>query len=148
MHALDHVGLSVADLDAQIAWYAEVFGLEETTPFELPDLGIRGTFLVDRRQEWAIELLSRAGSRAGLRAASPPEALLTQGYGHICLRVEDVDAVYERLLAHGAEERMAPRPAPEAGVRMAFVSDPEGHLIELLDRGGPVGWKPDSAEAI
>lgn len=26
------------------------------------------------------------------------------------------------------------RPSPEAGIRMAYVADPEGNLIELLDR--------------
>jgi hypothetical protein len=34
---------------------------------------------------------------------------------------------------------MAPQDAPEPGVRVSFVADPEGNLIELLDRTGPVG---------
>jgi len=34
----------------------------------------------------------------------------------------------------GARPVMAPRPSPEPGVRMAFVADPEGNLVELLDR--------------
>jgi hypothetical protein len=29
---------------------------------------------------------------------------------------------------------MTPRASPEPGVRMAFVADPEGNLIELIDR--------------
>jgi hypothetical protein len=29
---------------------------------------------------------------------------------------------------------LTPRPSPEAGVRMAFVADPEGNLVELLPR--------------
>lgn len=139
MTDLDHVGLTVADLDAQAAWYAQALGLEQSTPFELAELGIRGVFMVHPTERWAIELLHRVGSRPGLRAANPPEALLTQGYGHICLRVADTDAAYAALIAAGATDRMEPRDAPEAGVRMAFVADPEGHLIELLDRGTPVG---------
>jgi lactoylglutathione lyase len=93
MTGLDHVGLSVADLDAQTAWYSKAFGLTVSTPFELPSLGIRGVFVVDPHEQWAIELLCREGSQAGLRAADAPTALLTQGYDHICLRVTDVDAV-------------------------------------------------------
>ena len=46
----------------------------------------------------------------------------------------DVDAAYDALLAAGAADRMSPRPSPEPGVRMAFVADPEGNLLELLDR--------------
>ena len=137
MH-FDHVGLSVADLDAQAAWYCAAFGLTESTPFEIAPLGVRGTFVVGE-PGFAIELLERAGSVPGLLAADQAEALLTRGYGHICLRVEHVDVLHARLLALGASERMAPQEAPEPGVRMSFIADPEGNLIELLDRSGPVG---------
>lgn len=139
MH-FDHVGLSVADLDAQVAWYCAAFDLTETTSFEVAPLGLRGTFVVGG-PGFAIELLERAGSAPGIQASDQAEALLTRGYGHICLRVDDVDASHARLLARGAGERMPPQPAPESGVRMSFVSDPEGNLIELLDRAGPVGWR-------
>lgn len=137
MH-FDHVGLSVADLHAQAAWYCAAFDLAESSPFEVPSLGLRGTF-VTGGTGLAIELLERVGSRPGIQAADQAEALLTRGYGHVCLRVDDVDDVHARLLALGAAERMPPQAAPEPGVRMSFVSDPEGNLIELLDRAGPVG---------
>lgn len=143
MSALDHVGLTVADLEAQAEWYTGALDLVRSTPFEIGPLGIRGVFVVHPEHKWAIELLSREGSQVGLQAPDPPEALLTQGYGHICLRVDDVDAVYDRLITAGATDRMSPRPAPEPGVRMAFVADPEGHLIELLDRPWPVGGGQD-----
>ena len=83
---------------------------------------------------WRLELLSRSGNEAGLQAASPVEAALTRGYGHLALDVPDVDAAYDALLAAGATDRMSPRPSPEPGVRMAYVADPEGNLLELLDR--------------
>jgi lactoylglutathione lyase len=137
MH-FDHVGLSVADLDEQVAWYCAAFELTEASPFEIPALGLRGSFVVGG-PGLAIELLERAGSTPGIQAADQAEALLTRGYGHICLRVDDVDEFHARLLAHGAGERMRPQPAPEPGVRMSFVADPEGNLIELLDRAGTVG---------
>lgn len=135
---LDHVGLSVADLDAQASWYSNALGLEQNTSFEVESLQLRGMFLTSP-SGIAIELLQRSGSRSGLQASSPAEALLTQGYGHICLRVEGVDSLHAQLVAAGATERMAPQQSPEPGVRMSFVADPEGNLIELLDRKGPVG---------
>ena len=137
MH-FDHVGLSVANLDAQTAWYCDAFGLTESTPFEIAALGLRGIFVVGE-PGLAIELLERQGSVPGLQAADQAEALLTRGYGHICLRVDSVDELHDRLLALGATERMAPQAAPEPGVRMSFVADPEGNLIELLDRKRPPG---------
>ena len=48
--------------------------------------------------------------------------------------VTDLDAGYDRAVARGARPVMPPGPSPEAGVRMAFVADPEGNLIELLHR--------------
>jgi lactoylglutathione lyase len=135
---LDHVGLSVADLDAQTAWYSRAFDLAEALPFEIAALGLRGVFLVGPGG-LALELLERQGSKPGPRATDQAAALLTQGFGHICLRVDDVDALHRALLAAGAEQRMEPQAAPEPGVRMSFVSDPEGNLIELVDRRTPVG---------
>ena len=136
--AVDHVGLSVADLDAALAWYAAALGWRAAASFAIDPLGLRGAFVVSPEGQ-AIELLERRGSAGGLRPADPQEALLTRGYGHVCLRVDDTDAWHARLLAAGAAERMAPGNAPEPGVRFSFVADPEGNLIELLDRPHPVG---------
>ena len=136
----DHVGLSVADLDRQVAWYCDAFELTESSPFEVVALGLRGTFVVSE-SGLAIELLERAGSVPGIQARDQAEALLTRGYGHLCLRVEDVDRMHARLLAAGASERMSPQASPEEGVRMSFVADPEGNLIELIDRAGPVDFR-------
>ncbi|MFJ6376137.1 VOC family protein [Pseudarthrobacter oxydans] len=134
---LDHVGLTVGDLDAQIEWYGTALDLRVTNVFHIEQLKMRAAFMVND-DGLVLELLERAGSSAGLQASSPAEALLTRGYGHICLRVHDADAFHARLLAAGAEERMAPQAAPEPGVRMSFVADPEGNLLELLDRKGPI----------
>lgn len=137
MH-LDHVGVSVADLEAMTEWYCRALGLRESTPFEIAPIGLRGTFVIGDNG-FALELLQREGSQAGLQAPDTATALLTRGYGHIALRVSNVDESHAALLAAGASERMAPQQSPEPGVRMSFVADPEGNLIELLDRSGPVG---------
>lgn len=139
MTSLDHVGLSVADLDAQADWYAAALGLEKLEPGDIPAVGLRVVFLVDPDEKWALELLNRPGSQPKPRAASAPEHVLSQGYGHICLRVADVDALYDRLIAAGATSIMEPGESPVSGVRMAFVADPEGNFIEMLDRPGPPG---------
>jgi glyoxylase I family protein len=53
----------------------------------------------------------------------------------VAFAVADLDAAYDHAVARGARPVMPPCPAPEPGVRMAFVADPEGNLVELLDRG-------------
>ncbi|GAA3755832.1 lactoylglutathione lyase [Microbacterium kribbense] len=137
--ALDHVGLSVADLDAQAEWYTRALGLQQLEPGGIPAVGLRVVFLVEPEHKWAIELLHRPGSQHPPLAATAPEHVLTQGYGHICLRVDDVDVQYDRLIAAGASPVQPPGDSPVSGVRMAFVADPEGNFIEMLDRPGSPG---------
>ena len=135
---IDHVGLNVGNLDAQAAWYTKAFNLTTAKPFVVEPLQLRGLFLTNS-DGFAIELLERQGaSRVGTAPESVPEALLSHGFSHLCFRVEDVAAVHAHLLSMGAKEIMSVRPAPEPGVTMSYVSDPEGNLIEIIDRTGPV----------
>ena len=133
MSTLDHVGLTVADLDAMTQWYCDALDLTVELEFALDDVDLRGAMLRSPTG-YRIELLARPGSVVGLQAASPVEAALTRGFGHVAFDVAVVDEAYDALVAAGATDRMSPRPSPEPGVRMAYVADPEGNLIELLDR--------------
>ncbi len=83
---------------------------------------------------YRLELLHRPGSAAAGKPASPGEAALREGYGHVAFDVADLDGAFDRAVARGARPVMPPCPSPEPGVRMAFVADPEGNLIELLHR--------------
>jgi lactoylglutathione lyase len=136
MH-IDHVGLNVADLDAQVVWYSKVFGFKTARAFEVPPIGLRGIFLVDE-DGFAIELLEKQGSSRSFKATNVAEGALNQGFGHLCYRVDDVAAMNARLLAHGAVQIMPVQESPEPGVTMAYVADPEGNLIEIIDRKGAV----------
>jgi len=129
----DHVGLNVGDLPAMRSWYCSAFGLVVEFEFELDDVELRGVMLRSP-DGWRLELLSRPGSVAGLLAVNPVEAALTRGFGHFAVDVPDVDTAYDVVLEAGASNRMSPRPSPEPGVRMAYVADPEGNLIEIIDR--------------
>ncbi|MEN3279060.1 MAG: lactoylglutathione lyase [Solirubrobacteraceae bacterium] len=131
MSSFDHVGVSVGDLDRAQAWYERALSLRTEVRFELPEG--RGAML-ESQDGYRIELLEHPASTAGLNAADPGTALLTRGYGHFALTVPDLDALYDHLLGVGAAGVWAPGPSPEPGVRMAFVHDPEGNLIELLER--------------
>lgn len=138
MYELDHVGLSVGDLEAMVSWYCETLGLKRNFAFDIPPVGLKGEFVVSE-EGWAIEMLQKTGSQPGPNAPDPNTALMNQGFGHVCLRVPDVDAYFDKLIAAGAEVRMAPQDSPEPGVRMAFVADPEGNLIEFHNRAHAIG---------
>lgn len=130
---LDHVGVNVRDLPAQTIWYQRAFGLRTVFEFTLEGPGLSAVVL-EHPHGWRIELLARPGSAPGLRAPDPLTAALTEGYGHFAVTTPELDPVYAALVAHGAGEAMKPGPSPEPGIRMAWVTDPEGNLIELIEK--------------
>ncbi|WP_062311529.1 VOC family protein [Demequina rhizosphaerae] len=131
---LDHVGLNVADLAAATAWYREAFGYAVELEGRVDAIELDFVMLIEPGGGRRLELLHRPGSGPGLRAADPAEAALSEGFGHVAFDVPGLDATFERLIGLGARSVMMPRPSPEPGIRMAFVADPEGNLVELLER--------------
>ncbi|MCL8017239.1 VOC family protein [Streptomyces sp. AS02] len=130
---LDHIGVNVRDLAAQTDWYSGAFGMRTVFEFHLDGPGLTGVVL-EHPHGWRVELLTRSGSTPGLRAPDPVAAVLTRGYGHFAVTTPELELLYATLVAHGAGEVMKPGDSPEPGVRMAWVSDPEGNLIELIEK--------------
>jgi lactoylglutathione lyase len=137
---LDHVGLAVADLGAAAAWYCDVFGLVPELSLRVDAIDLSIEMLIHPAFGYRVELLHRPGTGDGVssgpKPAHPAAAALRAGYGHVAFGVTDLDGAFDRAVARGARPVRPPCPAPEPGVRMAFVADPEGNLIELLHRPG------------
>jgi catechol 2,3-dioxygenase-like lactoylglutathione lyase family enzyme len=127
-----HTGISVPDLDRSLAWYCAAFGFTPGFAFEVPQVSLRGAFAVGANGV-SLELLERLGSVPGEDRSDPPAANAVHGFNHVCLAVADLDGAYRRAVAAGAREVWDPRPSPEPGVRMAYVSDPDGNLVELIE---------------
>ncbi|HVP03409.1 MAG TPA: VOC family protein [Solirubrobacteraceae bacterium] len=130
---LDHVGLSVADLDAEIAFYEAAFAFAVELTFTLGDDGTRGAMLL-HPSGGRLELFERPGAAPGRHGLMPLEMLDARGYGHVALATPQLDVLYAEALRAGATAKVPPQPSPEPGVRFAFVADPEGHLVELVGR--------------
>jgi lactoylglutathione lyase len=132
---LDHVGLSVDDLDGMTAWWSTVLGARLEYTVDRPAVPMRAAVLVDP-DGFRLELLHREGSGRGHDRWDVGTSLLTHGYGHVALGVDDVDATYARLLGHGAAAVLPPGQGSQPGMRFAFVADPEDNLLELVSRSG------------
>jgi len=135
---LDHVGIDVHDLDASIAFYCRALDLEKTYEFDLEELGIRGVFLANAAG-WTIELFKREGATPHGRPPDPNVAHDMLGIGHFCLRTGDIRAAFDQLLAAGATSRLDPMQSPHPEFDVAYVSDPEGNLIELIAQSTQAG---------
>jgi lactoylglutathione lyase len=131
---LDHVGVNVADLQKAEDWYCRAFALERELAVRIDAIDLDIVMLKNEEYGHRVELLHRPGSAPGLRAANPAEAALSEGFGHVAFDVPDLDAAHRHLLAMDAREVMPPQPSPEPGVRMSYLADLEGNLVELVER--------------
>jgi catechol 2,3-dioxygenase-like lactoylglutathione lyase family enzyme len=131
---LDHVGLSVADFDAQVKWYKEALGLHEVLSERVaiadPPLRIA---LLSGESGPCLELIERRGSQPNQSDSDDPvDRLLEQGYHHWAFTVTDIDASLARLQAAGAKPVGTKQDFTSHCVRLVCVLDPEGNMIELI----------------
>lgn len=59
---------------------------------------------------------------------------LGTGYGHIAIGVESMSETLAALKEHGIEPERPPYQVREGGSYIAFVRDPDGYRIELIER--------------
>lgn len=146
MVRFNHVGLTVRDLDTSLAFWSGQLGLRVLgrglVEWEHLDriVGLDGTQI-----EWAeIELPGDCGLLelfAYLQPpapALPPGGMNRPGMPHICLEVDDIEEVAERLRAHGYPSRSKevvtiPKGA-YTGYKCVYVQDPDGITLELTER--------------
>jgi catechol 2,3-dioxygenase-like lactoylglutathione lyase family enzyme len=131
--SLDHVGLSVGDLDAMTAWWAAALQATVEYTVDRPAIAMSARVLLDEGG-FRLELLHRAGSHRAHARWDIAESLLTHGYGHVALSVADVARSFSHLVQLGATPLMEPTAGSRPGMRIAFVADPEDNLIELVSR--------------
>lgn len=124
-----HTMIRVRDEEASRAFYRDAFGLELTRRVDFDDFSL--LYLAGPEDDFEVELtVNRDRDR-------PYE--LGDGYGHLAVSVEDLDAEHARMTAAG----LAPDPQKELSrdgftARYFFVTDPDGYRIEVLQRGGVI----------
>jgi lactoylglutathione lyase len=68
---------------------------------------------------------------------------LGEGYNHMAIVVDDLDARLENLARHGIEPEKPPyAPGGRDEYRICFVTDPDGYRIELIDTAFPTPQDP------
>lgn len=133
---LDHVGVDVADLDRQTAFYSTGLDLAETWRASLPN-GLTIVWLTSA-QGWRLELFHRSGALPGPRRDADTQHDVL-GIGHLalsCPSAAQVGATHDRLVALGAASLLGPGPSPGPAGTRAYVADPEGTLLELVHLAG------------
>jgi predicted enzyme related to lactoylglutathione lyase len=117
--------LVVSDLDGSAAFYADVFGLQEQYRVA-DDIGGRPM------QEILFEPTAPGGAMfVLLHFDDTPES--TAGSVLAGFVTDEIDDVFARALAAGATVVDPVHDAPEHGVRVGFLADPDGHLLEVCE---------------
>lgn len=127
MAKLIHSMVRVLDEKRSVGFYNQAFGLEVAERFEFETFTL--IYLSNADGDFELELTVNKGREV-------PYAL-GDGYGHIAVSVEDVDAEHTRLAALGLSVGKIVN-AEYKGTPFAkyfFICDPDGYKIEVLQRG-------------
>jgi diaminopimelate decarboxylase len=146
---IDHVSISVADLDRSLEFYGGLLGLTVLDRGEIdPALiermtGVAGTVVTYADVELGSRVLELLQYETGELARPITQRLSRAGGIHIGLGVDDAQAVYERLAGAGSKPLSPPVPLPEdgsdwAGSLVFYVRDPDGVTVEIVQRAAPV----------
>jgi catechol 2,3-dioxygenase-like lactoylglutathione lyase family enzyme len=144
---MDHVGLTVPDIDEAIAWFQEVMGCSAPLTFG-PFGDPTGTFMQDLlgvHPRAVIEQITmiRCGRSANIELFEydAPDQLTTSPRNsdwaghHVAFYVDDIDAAVAHMVSHGVEKLLGPLPVtdgPAAGQTINYFRAPFGTYIELI----------------
>ena len=144
--AVNHLGLSVPDLDAALAWYQELLGFRLlTSPRQLraddPGLGpALHAMLGPHVRSFRIAHLT-AGNGVGLQLfefSEPPaednvhrNAPWRGGFTHLCVTAPNIEALTRKIAESGGRSSEVFRSIPERPYAAAYCEDPWGNVIEI-----------------
>lgn len=129
---INHVAVVVEDVNAALAFWRDALGLPTTHVEHNEDEQVDIAFLPIGEGE--IELIAPFTTDSGVAKYLAKKG---QGLHHLCIDVDNIDGVMERLKAAGIELiNETPRTRPDGKTRYAFVHPKStgGVLLELYER--------------
>ena len=123
-----HSMIRVLDEARSVDFYQRAFGLEVADRLDFSEFTL--VYLSNAETAFELELTVNKGRDAAYD--------LGDGYGHIAVSVDDLDAEHARFEAEGFAPRKLVEFAPDGKLvgRFFFVADPDGYQIEVLERSG------------
>lgn len=121
-----HTMLRVGNLEKSIAFYTNVLGMRVLRQKEYPDGKFTLAYLGydDESRSAVLELTYNWGTESYDMGTA---------YGHIAIGVDDVYAACDRIKASGGKVVREAGPMKGGNTVIAFVEDPDGYKVELLE---------------
>jgi len=120
-----HTMLRVGDLERSLDFYSNVLGMKIIRRKDYPDGRFTLAFVGygDESSNALIELTHNWDTKA---------YDIGTGYGHIALGMENIYAACEAIREKGGKISREPGPMKHGTTEIAFVEDPDGYKIELI----------------
>lgn len=146
------IGLAVRDLTRMRAFYEEGLGFAFVSEIAVPaDKATaarlcHGGYTVTRLQTPFGERIKLLARKLGsVRSAESPQYILDQpGTSYLTFIVDAIPPVLHRAIAAGGAPMTGETPVEvRPGVHLAFLRDPEGHVLELVSYDDLASYRPD-----
>ena len=122
-----HTMLRVGNLEESIKFYCEVLGMKLLRQKDYPDGKFTLAFVGygDEAENTVIELTYNWGVDS---------YDIGSGYGHIALGVSDIYQTCNEIKTRGGKVTREPGPMKHGSTVIAFIEDPTGYKIELIQK--------------
>lgn len=122
-----HTMLRVGDLERSVDFYTQVLGMKLLRTTDRPEQKYSLAFVgyASNPDQAELELTYNYGV---------DQYEMGTAYGHIAIGVEDAYAACEKIRAAGGTITREPGPVKGGTTVIAFVTDPDGYKIELIQR--------------
>lgn len=123
-----HTMIRVRDLDRSIDFYTRLLGMQLLRRKDYPSGEFTLAFVGygDETNGSVIELTYNWPRRESYTVGD--------GFGHLAIAVGDIYRVCDRLAKEGVKIPRPPGPMKHGGSTIAFIEDPDGYKIELIDK--------------
>jgi len=149
---INHIALSVTDLNSAIKWYKEVFGFSvingpveivvDDSPLGIAAKDIHGSKLKKMRVVWlssgnlvGFEIFEYIDPKAERRTNDNFE-YWKSGFFHICITDPNIEELCKRISESGGRQcSKIWEITPNNGYKIVFIEDPFGNIIEIYTHG-------------
>ena len=127
-----HVGISVSNLDASIAWYQKHLDFELQWSKDFPAIKTKIAFL--KHGDFQIELFEHYKTKPmAAHRKHPLTDMQHQGTKHFCfVMTKSIEDLFKKFVADNVDIVFGPILSPPKDALMGFIRDLDGTLIEII----------------